>query len=184
VRLDGVALAPKTTDERSATYTLDIVAAEHQIVAAQGGETTFASWVVVAAGGAPVELHLEGGGRCDAPAFASVAREGDRVDAHGVSCARWVAAVPGEKKGSVLVARCELDACGPLLEWRTAPLGPTMPDEPAAHGPGWPKWATWALVGAGALTAGSIAIVASGALESRPNETRFVSGGVRTQAHR
>jgi hypothetical protein len=82
----------------------------------------------------------------------------------------------------VLVARCERDSCGPLLEWRiesnAADLGPP---QPPASTTTWPAWATWTLVGIGAATAASVALVASGVFETRPVETRFVFGGTRQE---
>ncbi|HEY8076709.1 MAG TPA: hypothetical protein VIF62_21435 [Labilithrix sp.] len=193
VYLDGAPLAAK-----GATYVADVAPAEHQVIATVDGDPVFASWVAVGPSGANVQLPLAAGGACDATSFANVAREPEvppeagrradgamtRIDARGVSCDRWVAAMPGEKRGSVLVARCERDTCGPLLEWRTESLSAMAPPQPGASHSGWPAWATWTLVGVGAATATTIAIVATGALESRPTEQRFVSGGVRVESHR
>jgi hypothetical protein len=181
VRLDGAALTAKA----EGTYTADVAPAEHQLVATALGEPVFASWVAVGPAGANVDLPLATGGACDQASFAGVSRDGERVEARGALCERWVAAAPGEKRGSVLVARCERDGCGPLLEWRTegALSGPAAP-QPGLHKTTWPAWATWTLVGFGAATATTIALVASGALESRPTEQRFVAGGVHVESHR
>jgi hypothetical protein len=186
VYLDGTPLAPKSTADTSATYAFETPAAEHQIVATIDGEIAFASWVALAAGTTPsapsvIDVSLGAGGTCDASSFASVARDQDRIRAPGVGCARWVAAIPGDKRGSVMVARCEQDACGPLLEWRTESMSAGSAAPPVARA-GWPGWATWTLVGFGAAAATTVAIVATGALEARQNEPRFVGGGVRTQS--
>jgi len=183
VRLDGNALTPKTSSDTTTTYAIDAPPAEHQIVATASGDAVFASWVAIGPAGATIDVHLSSGGSCDANSFAGVAHDESRVTAPpSVSCDRWVAAIPGEKKGSVLVARCERDACGPLLEWRTEGLASIGPPQPGLRRSTWPAWATWTLVGVGAATAGTIALVASGALESRPTEQRFVAGGVRVES--
>ncbi len=177
--LDGAALAAK-----GGSYVADVAPAEHQLVATVDGDPVFASWVAVGPAGASVALPLAAGGACDATAFANVSRIDDRIDARGVACDKWVAAAPGEKRGSVLVARCERETCGPLLEWRTESLSAMSPPQPGLKHGGWPAWATWTLVGVGAATATTIALVATGALESRPTEQHFVAGGVRVEAHR
>ncbi|MBN9165850.1 MAG: hypothetical protein J0I07_33175, partial [Myxococcales bacterium] len=99
----------------------------------------------------------------------------------GVACPRWLAAIPGQKRGSVLVARCERDTCGPLLEWRTERLPTYGPPQAHSTVAGWPSWATWTLVGIGAATAASMAIIATGVFETRPVEPRFVVGGARQE---
>jgi hypothetical protein len=102
------------------------------------------------------------------------------VDATGARCTQWVAALAGDTPGEVRVALCEADRCGPLLSWRSAV---TLPWSPPAERPRatWPAWATWGLVGAGAAIATGVVVFATGALQPPPPETRFVSGGVKTQ---
>ncbi len=149
------------------------------------GEPLFAQWVSIAASAEPttIDVRLAEGGACDGGSFAGVTRQDDRVRAEGVSCGRWLAAIPAERRGAVLVARCERDACGPLLEWRVEPAGAGSAPLPIPVKSGaWPAWATWALVGVGAAAAGTAAVIATGALESRPTETRFVAGGVRIES--
>lgn len=184
VRLDGVALTGAPAGGGRMSYAVDVPAAEHQLVVALGGEPVFASWVALApaAAGAPrstIAVPLPEGGACGASSFEHVTRADGGVRAPGVTCARWVAAVAGEARGSVLVARCERDACGPLLEWRTETMAPGP--APTPRGKGWPAWATWTLVGFGAATATAMTLVATGAFESRPTEPRFVAGGVRVE---
>jgi hypothetical protein len=180
VRVDGVVVAASAKGGDS--YPFEVPAAEHQVVVYVDGEPAFAQWVSIAGASARVDVGLGEAGACDQGAFANVTRDPERVHARGVSCDRWVAAVPGERRGSVLVARCERDACGPVLEWRVEPATGAPPQPAAAAHPAWPAWATWTLVGVGAAAAGTVAIVASGALEARPVEPRFVAGGVRTES--
>jgi hypothetical protein len=183
LRLDGNPLTPKTSTDTTTTYAIDTPPAEHQLVATASGDAVFASWVAIGPVGATIDVALSSGGSCDATSFAGVSREDTRVVVPpAVTCERWVAALPGEKRGSVLVSRCERDTCGPLLEWRMESLSPSGPPQTGLRRSTWPAWATWTLVGVGAAAAGTIALVASGALESRPTEQRFVAGGVRVES--
>lgn len=181
VRLDGVDLGAGTTSDGRVTYTTEAAPAEHQLVAYADGEAVFASWVTIAPGSPPVEIELATGGVCARSAFTKVTREDMQVRAAGVTCPRWVAAVPMDRAGSVLVARCERDSCGPLLEWRVERWGDSGPPQSFGRRTVWPGWATWTILGVGAATATAISLVATGVFESRPVETRFVSGGARVE---
>ncbi|MGC4079438.1 MAG: hypothetical protein QM702_20845 [Rubrivivax sp.] len=185
VRLDGTTLAGKA-GAGGTTYAVDAPAAEHQIVVYLDGEPVFAQWIALAASTSQarpvIDVRLPEGGGCGETSFAGVTRDESGVRANGITCGRWVAAVPGALRGSVLVARCERDACGPLLEWRTEGLG--TPDKPQPSHRGWPAWATWTLVGAFAASATVVTLVATGAFEKRSTEPRFVGGGVKVEAFR
>lgn len=186
VRLDGNPLAKSTSENDRTTYVADVGAAEHQLVVSVDGAPVFASWISTAGEPterpAPVDIRLPGGEGCAATSFASVKRDDTSIRADGVTCDRWVAAIPGERRDSVLVARCERTTCGPLLEWRIDPFGHMGPPQALAPSTTWPAWATWTLVGIGAATATTVALVATGAFETRPTETRFVAGGVRVES--
>jgi hypothetical protein len=105
---------------------------------------------------------------------------GATIDAAGVRCLSWIAATAGETDG-VRVAVCSTDHCGPLVAWH-APLPWTYaPPAERMRGGAWPTWATWGLVGAGAVVATGVVVLATGVLKPAPTETQFVSGGVRTQ---
>src|SRR6185295_6383260 len=157
VRLDGLEIArgADSSDTR-ANFTAEASAAEHQLVAYADGEAVFAQWVGIAEGGAtaPIAIHLaNAAGTCTRDAFASVARDGSNIRAIGVTCPKWAAAVPTDHAGAVLVARCERDACGPLLEWRVERWTDSGAPQPFPRAKPWPAWATWTLVGIGAATA-------------------------------
>jgi hypothetical protein len=180
VRLDGVDLANGETSGDATKYAIEVPPAEHQLVALTDGNVVFASWVAIAPN-TPVEIAVSESGSCGRATFASVKRgEGGDVHAAGVTCPSWVAAVAGERPGTVLVARCERDRCGPLLEWRVERYGGGPPQSVGSGAP-WPSWATWTLLGIGAATATSVALVATGVFESRPTEPRFVAGGARVE---
>ena len=186
-RLDGVELAGSPSADGGTTYPLDVPAAEHQLVLSIDGDAIFASWLAIApsAAGAPrvtIPIHLGDDGACSAASLASVSRDGMAVRAPGVSCEHWVTAMPSERRGGVLVARCERSQCGPFLEWRTEGAfsgGP--PTQGASHAGPWPSWATWTAVGVGVIAATTVALIATGVFESRPVEQRFVAGGVRVE---
>ena len=187
-RLDGTELTAASSGDGATTYTLDVAAAEHQLVIALDGDVTFASWVAIAepAAGAPratIPIHVGDEGACSAASLATVTRgDGGAVQAGGVTCEHWVAAVPAERRGAVLVARCERSACGPFLEWRSeGAFGAPGPPPALPHGGAWPAWATWTAIGVGAVAATTIALVATGVFDSHPTEQRFVAGGVRVE---
>lgn len=187
-RLDGAPLAGSASADGVVTYALEVSPAEHQLVVTLDGEPVFASWVTVAPAspGAPVPtvpIRVGDDGACSASSFAGVARDGaGGVRATGVTCDRWVAAVATERPGAVLVARCAGGACGPFVEWRSEGGFEGPGARPVApHREPWPAWATWTALGVGVVAATTITLIATGVLESRPTEQRFMAGGVRVE---
>jgi hypothetical protein len=188
-RLDGVELTGATTGNGTTTYALDVAAAEHQLVVSVDGETVFASWVAIAESPSSppsvVSVRVASDGACSAYAFGGVSADGTGgVRAANAVCDHWVAAMPSERRGAVLVARCERNACGPFLEWRGAGGFDAAPGSVPPHvrrGGAWPAWATWTALGVGAVAATTITLIATGVFESRPTEQRFVAGGVRVE---
>ncbi len=194
-RLDGNELTASTDGASGAngarTYALDVAPAEHQLVITIDGDIAFASWVAIAdaAAGAPrysIPIRVGDGGGCSAASLSAVTRlPTGGVQASGVSCDDWIAAVPAERGGAVLVARCERSTCGPFLEWRSegafGAAGAFGPPVVVPHRGPWPAWATWTAIGVGAVAAATIALVATGVFESHPTEQRFVAGGVRVE---
>jgi hypothetical protein len=152
----------------------------HALVVTWAGAPVWAGWIESPAGSSRVEVEGP-----EAPPCSSVDLTGVRVDrnaivADDVRCASWVAVTNGGSPASVRVARCEADRCSPLLEWQ-APASRWTRTVPEHGGPArWPSWATWGLVGASAVVAAGIAIVATGVLAPAPAQTRFVIGSVTT----
>jgi hypothetical protein len=170
-----------TTRERGKTSIhVKAPSAEHQLVVYDGDVVLFASWITIADGVSSIEVSVARAGSCARASFGSVVRVDEQISAEGVTCPRWIAAIPGERPGSVLVARCERDTCGPLLEWRTD-RGAAGPPQGHLRDTSWPGWATWTLVGVGAMTATVVTLVATGVLEARPVEQRFIAGGARVE---
>jgi len=187
-RLDGVELAGSTSSEGIISYALDVAPAEHQLVVTVDGDAALSSWVSIGATspGAPrptIPIHVGDGGACSGASLAGVTREGATVLAAGVTCDSWVAAAPAARRGAILVARCARSTCGSFVEWRSeggleasGPQNAVPPNDRA-----WPAWATWTAIGVGAVAVTTVVLIATGVLESRPTEPRFVAGGVRVE---
>jgi hypothetical protein len=154
----------------------------HAIVITWDDAPIWAAWVEVPPGSSTMHVAMTGPAPCSSGDLSLGRVAGGRIDAERVRCGAWVAALPGPRPSSVVVATCEADRCGALLEWNAPASGNWTWTPPPQHPPGsWPNWATWGLVGAGAVIATSVVLVASGALQSAPTETRFVSGGIKAQ---
>lgn len=170
VSVDGVAIAPGPGK---------FAPGEHAVVAERSGRVVWADWVSISAG-VDVVVPAFGPGSCTSGDLVRARGDRDGIDAHGVTCERWIAAVP-VGASSVRVAVCERDACGPFVMWQVhgGALGPVLP--PRKHVDKTPLWigVTAASVVA-VIAATSIALVATGAFEPAPHETKFVGGGVKT----
>ncbi len=152
---------------------------EHQLVVSKAnGQVTYASWISIGPGSS-ILIRIPKPTPCSADDMESArdTKDGARL---AVTCPSWVAASEGPRPGMVQVATCELGQCGSFVEWSAstprifAPL-PVVSEKKSV----WPRWATWASVGVGAVVAGSLTLYAAGAFDARAHETRFVSGGVR-----
>jgi hypothetical protein len=152
----------------------------HLVVVTWGNAPVWAAWIDVAAGSSTVRVDAPASPPCSADDVGRAALVGDAVDAGHVRCGAWVAALPGAASTSVRVATCESGRCGPLLDWHPPTWTWTPPPERPRQG--WPTWATWGLVGAGAAAvATGVLVVATGALQHPAPETRFVIGGVKAE---
>jgi hypothetical protein len=154
----------------------------HVVVVSLEGSPVWARWVELSAGRSALAVSAPSIGSCSARDLARARFVGDAVVAEPVRCDEWIAAWPASSGGSVHVVRCGHGECGPSVDWGANPAWSWAPPEARnAEGGGWPVWATWALVGAGAAAAvlGG-AVLASGALQS-PGATRYVSGGIRSE---
>jgi len=172
VLLDGEAIGPGPRATREGS---------HALVVAWDGAPAWASWIDVPPGTTTVRPSAPAPAPCSATDVAHVRVAAGTVEASHVRCGTWAAAMPGPSADAVLVALCEPGRCGPLLEWKAESWAWTPPTQPERAARGWPTWATWGLVGAGAVVATGVVVLATGALRSSPSETRFVSGGVKSQ---
>jgi hypothetical protein len=155
-------------------------AGAHALVVTWNGAPVWAGWVEIPGGASVVRPAAPSPAPCSSADFAGVELEGAAPRARHVRCERWVVAAAGSSAGAVRIAACEADRCGPMLEWTAAPAW-TLPLEPERRRRAWPRWATWALSGAGvAATAGIAAAIAVTVTRPAPSETRFVSGGLKS----
>jgi hypothetical protein len=92
--------------------------------------------------------------------------------------ARWFVVLGGDA-----IAQCRGNTCGrfvPFAVPRTLALANTPPpphDEPRSQS----KWLTWGAVGLGVLLTSGSLVVASGVFDKPAHESRWVSGGLRTE---
>lgn len=172
----GIALV---LDGRPVESTATTREGAHALVGTWEGAPVWASWIEAPAGSSTVRVAAPAPAACSRADVAHARVAAGTVEAAQVRCDAWAAALPGAGADRVLVAVCEAGRCGPLLEWRAEAWTWAPPPEPPRHG--WPTWATWGLVGAGAVIATGVVLVATGAFQSAPAETRFVSGGVQKQ---
>lgn len=157
---------------------LDTVSGEHHARVVRRERVIWAGWVTVGAGARELTLPLAPAPACSLDDLAGTRIRAGRVAApSGVRCEHWAVAreAPG---GGVEVATCHGSSCGPLLGWKrrygAVYEGPPQPPP----GPGFPVWATYALVGAGAVALGSVALWQSGAFDDpEPGRTRWVFYG-------
>jgi hypothetical protein len=179
-------------DGAETSSTVATRAGPHALVVTSDGAPVWAAWIEAPAGSSLVRAAAPTPPACSTgdldTARATAAQRGvavpDSTARTGiVDCERWVAAEGGSHTGAVLVSICERSRCGPPIEWREPGAWATAPTLEPPKGPKgkWPAWATWALVGAGVAIATGVTIAASGVLQPAPAETRFVSGGIKTQ---
>ncbi len=161
-------------------------AGPHALVVSAGGAPIWAGWIEVRPGSSTVAVDAPALAPCSRADAARAELAGETLRADRVRCARWVAVARGPAAGSLRVATCEGARCDALLVWSDVQpwTGPAArPGAPgrADHERHWPTWATWVLAGAGVAIAAGVAVAASGALQSAPAETRFVSGPIKAQ---
>jgi hypothetical protein len=144
------------------------------------GAVLWAGWVDLPAGPSRVSVAAGGTIPCSSSDLARASLAGEGVSAGAVRCEQWIAVTVSATSNAIRVARCGRGACGPLLEWNPLPAWSWSPP-PARPAGGWPAWATWGIVGAGAAVVAGAIVVASGALQAPSTETHFVIGPIKSQ---
>jgi hypothetical protein len=152
---------------------------EHQVVVSRDGAPVWAAWVTF---GRDVEVLVAPPGPAPCSrADVTRARVGERVkggvDAAGVRCDSWVAAKEADDRGTILLATCAGDVCGPVVSFRVGPPGPAVPSGRGAAA-AWPTWATWAVVGGGLVAAAGVTLAATGTFRSTQAQPVFTTGGL------
>jgi hypothetical protein len=169
VWLDGVPVGGGAISTRAGPHALVVTSPEGPV---------WASWIETPAGSSTAHVAVPAAPACSSSDVARARLADGAVVASGVRCGEWIAVTPSGP--AILVASCEGDHCGPMLEWRAPPPWTWIPPpEHVRHH--WPAWATWTLVGAGAVVVAGVVVVASGVLQSPATKTQFVSGGVKPQ---
>ena len=155
------------------------LAGPHVLVVRWDGAPVWATWIEAPPGSSTVRVDAPSSPPCSADDLGRATLAGDGIEAATVRCDAWVAVVPGGAPSTIRVATCAEGQCGALLEWRASTWTWTPPPPPPR--PGWPAWATWGLVGAGAAVATGVVIVAATALQHPAPETRFVGNGIKQE---
>ncbi len=164
-------------------------AGPHALVVKADGAPVWAEWIEAPIGASTMRVDAPTTKPCSSADAAHARLVDGAIRGDLVRCPRWVVATSGQQPGTIRVALCEGDRCGPLLEGRDPPLWTRpLPANPVSESTNsrdrasrWPGWATWVLAGAGVAIAGGVGIVASGALKPAPTGTRFVNGGLKAQ---
>jgi hypothetical protein len=161
---------------------VETLAGLHALVVTWTGVPVWAEWIETPPGASSVVVDAPSPAPCSEPDVARTRIADGAVQAHDVRCSRWVAAAPGQHPGEVRVATCEADGCGPLLAFRAPEAWTWTPPHAHEDKEGrWPAAATWGIVGAGAAIVAGAAVILVDALRPAPQETRFVSGGLKTE---
>jgi hypothetical protein len=150
----------------------------HALILTKRGAPVWAAWLDTAAGSSTVHPNALAVAACSADDTerASISPQG--IEGQRVQCQTWVAALAGAGPGEVRVALCKNGHCGPLVDWRAPAPWTQSTKVERARTAGWPVWATWTAVGAGAAIATGLLIFA---LQPTSVETRFVTGGLKRQ---
>lgn len=178
LRVDGEAAAPGALTRGEGEHAVAVVRDD--------GTVAWAGWIAFAPGGR-VRLAIDAVVPCSRGDLARVVIANGHVQAMGVRCDRWLAALP--TSGAVRVAACQGEECEGWSEERAPETavaarpetGSAVPSSEPAHSR-FPAWAGWTL-GALAVAGAALGIAAAaGAFHGSPNETHFVNGGLQIQS--
>ncbi|MBI3204075.1 MAG: hypothetical protein HYZ29_21245 [Myxococcales bacterium] len=151
----------------------DLIAGEHHVRVVRRERVVWAGWVSVERPG-EVRIPMQAPVPCSLDDVDGVRLEqGGVVVPPGVLCRSWAVARP-RAKGGIEIASCRGSSCGPLMPWKRHDgalyQGPPQPPPE----PGFPAWATWALLGAGAAALTTGVLWQAGAFDDpKPGATRF-----------
>jgi hypothetical protein len=176
VFIDGVPL-----DTNGASPTL--APGRHHARLTRGALPVWSGWLTLAAGRA--EPLPDPAPPCSAVDLADVgAGSAAPEPAPGVRCERWAVA-RASLRGGVDLAECQGSRCDP---WQHAgatrrDATPRALDAAEPERGAWPAWATWGLIGAGALAATGVVLWQAGAFERDVPSTEFVFTGPSAAAY-
>jgi len=149
----------------------------HLLLRSPGGSVAWSSFVHILV---DTDLRVPLGAAqspCSEAEFQTVAWDGRALPlAANIQCPSWLIALPTAT--GVRLHTCRQGACGSPIEWSGLPSAPFVLNTPAPKATPWPKWATWTLIAAGTLGATATTLAAAGVFTERPQDTRFVAGGL------
>ena len=155
---------------------------EHAIVSKRRDRVSWAGWVSVA-DRQIVRVPAFHPQKCSADdlSLARMDAENKPIDASGVACGEWIAASMSGPS-TLRVSLCEGEHCGPWVLWQShaSSRAPVLPSGERKH-----KTSAWLVVGAAVLAAvmiTGVTLVAAGAFDAAPHETKLVGGGVKTSS--
>jgi hypothetical protein len=175
--LDGVAVASAEATgvpTRAGPHVLAVTLAP---IRTTPGPVLWARWIDLPAGPSRVAVTAPGTTPCSTRDLSRASVAWDGVSAEAVRCESWIAVSAGSTPDALRIARCGRGTCSVFLEWSPSPSWSWSPP-PTRPANGWPAWATWGIVGAGAAVVAGAIVVASGVLQPASTETRFASGGI------
>jgi hypothetical protein len=105
---------------------------------------------------------------------AMFAANGEARAPAGARCPAWAVAGPGERRGTLRAALCELAACQPASTWAYEVFTPAANAETKK---GFPAWATWTIAGVGVATAASLILWRTGAFDRSEPSKRVIYDG-------
>jgi hypothetical protein len=156
----------------------------HHVRVARGPLPVWSGWVTLEPG--HVEPLPDPAPPCSALDLADVdAGSAAPAPAPGVRCGRWFVARPSSS-GGLDVAECAGSRCEPWQRAGTvrSDMAAGSLEAVAPEHDGWPGWATWSLVGAGALAVTGVVLWQVGAFERDAPGTEFVFTGPSASAYR
>ena len=161
-----------------------MAAGEHQLLAVDDGGIVWGAWITVDVGSV-IRVALPRPPSCSRGDLRGVALHEDDVVAKDVRCGTWLAGDAGSKD-VLRVAVCEASTCGTWIEvraWMSDREGSRATPPPVVHH-GFPAWATWTLVAAGALATTGLVLWGAGVFEPRPTVVQFTQGPVQPESLR
>jgi hypothetical protein len=153
----------------------------HHVQVYRRGRRVWARWID--ADGAAALSADDATQPCSADDLADVRAFAERPrPAPGVLCRRWLAARPAPLGGTE-IAECTGARCG---RWQLARVVRATPGGASSRHDAatWPAWASWGLVGVGAVAAAGIVLWQTGAFDRPMPETEFVFTGPEATGYR
>ncbi len=156
-------------------FPADVREGEHQLRVLRDGELIWAGWVSVAAAEPVLELDATRVLACSAPDIGGTRDGKVRPEAPSeVSCPAW--AVLRIQQGRPEIALCRRSSCGAW--YAAAPLAPRAREKPRSVAGGIPRWAGYAIAGAGAALIAGVTLWQVGAFDrERAGQQRWVYEG-------